>query len=583
LRFARPPIARDAPAPRKRGGVPMFAGRACADAGVPMNDERISFEPASASLAEGHYSRAVSLWSEGREAEAAEALDAALREKPDFAEALSMGAYILNRRGKIETALRFYKRALGFKPDLASSWSNMGKLLFGLDRFGEALAAFEAARELTPRDPDVHNSLAGALRWMGRLEDAQIAAREALRLRPSFAEAALNLGTALLKLGRVEESLAAYRRAGLARPGYADALCGAGLALRALDRLDEARSAFEEAERLGSREAISGKGCLDLTMGDFARGWEGYEARWIAGKSLAEALGTRFPPWAGPRSDARRVLVLNDHGLGDTIQFARYLDMMVLVGVAVTFVCPIKMHRLLGARPGVRRVETPPADETFDAQIPISSLPRAFATRLDSVPTPIPYLAAEPELAKTWAARIGCSGFKVGVVWQGNPNPEADMARSMPLASFAPLAAVPEARLISLQRGFGVEQLQRLPPGLRVETLGDDFDVGADAFVDAAAAMAGLDLVVTCDTSIAHLAGALGRPVWVALKKDAEWRWLRERDDSPWYPTMRLFRQPTAGDWGAVFAAMSEALAPLAGRGHAPNAAAPSEKAKRSA
>jgi tetratricopeptide (TPR) repeat protein len=547
-----------------------------------MNDQRISFEPATPGLAEGHYSRAVSLWGEGREAESAEALDAALRAKPEFAEALSMGAYILNRRGKAETALRFYQRALGFKPDLAMAWSNMGKLLFDLDRIGEALAAFEAARALLPLDADIHNSLAGALRWVGRLEESEAAAREALRLRPAFAEAALNWGTALLKLGRVEESLAAYRRASLARPGYADALCGAGLALRALDRLDEARVAFDEAERLGSREAISGKGCLDLTMGDFAKGWEGYEARWIAGKSLAEALGTRFPTWAGPGSDARRVLVLNDHGLGDTIQFARYLDMMVRAGVAVTFVCPARMHRLLGARPGIRLVETPPAGETFDAQVPVSSLPRAFATRLDSVPAPIPYLSAEPGLAKTWAARIGRSGYKVGVVWQGNPNPEADMARSMPLAAFAPLAAIPRVRLISLQRGFGVEQLEALPPPMRVETLGEDFDAGPDAFVDAAAAMAGLDLVVTCDTSIAHLAGALGRPVWVALKKDAEWRWLRNRDDSPWYPSMRLFRQPAAGDWSTVFAGIAAALAPLARRGRAPGAAAPPEKAKRS-
>jgi tetratricopeptide (TPR) repeat protein len=531
-----------------------------------MNSQGILDDATASNRAGRLYSRAVALWSAGREQEAADALDAALREKDDFAEALSMGAYILSRRGKTETALRFYRRAVGCKPDLASAWSNMGKLLFQLDRFEEALAAFEAAQSMAPDDADVCNSRAGALRALGRLEQSAGAAGEALRRRPDFPEAALNLGTALLKLGRTEESLAAYRRASRARPNYADALCGAALALRALNRLDEARAAFEQAERLGSREAVSGKGCLDLSMGDFERGWDGYEARWIAGKSLAEALGTRFPTWSGPGRSGRSVLVLNDHGLGDTIQFSRYLPMMARAGVAATFVCPAKLHRLLDSRLGVRLVEKPPEGEAFDAQIPLSSLPRAFSTRLNNVPAPIGYLSAEPELQRRWAARIGESGFKIGVVWQGNPNPEADFARSIPLPLFASLGAAPNVRLISLQKGHGVEQLERLPPGMRVETLGEDFDAGTHAFVDAAAAIGLLDLVVTCDTSIAHLAGALGRPVWVALKKDAEWRWLRDRTDSPWYPTMRLFRQPEIGDWVAIFAEMADACTRLVRR-----------------
>ena len=529
-----------------------------------MNSLNTLDEAASRGAADRLYRRAVELWAAGREQEAADALDAALRERNDFGEALAMGAYILNRRGKREAALRFYQRAVSCRPQLTSAWSNMGKLLFQFDLFEEALAAFETAQALVRDDADLCNCRAGALRKLGRLEASANAAREALRLRPDFAEAALNLGTALLKLGRTEDALAAYRRAGLARPRYADALCGAALALRALDRLGEARAAFEEAERLGSLEAVSGKGCLDLTMGDFERGWEGYEARWIAGKTLAEALGTRFPGWRGPGADDRTVLVLNDHGLGDTLQFFRYLPMMVSAGVAPTFVCPGKLHRLLGPRRGVRFVETPPEREAFDAQIPISSLPRAFSTRLHDIPAAVPYLGADPGLRRKWAARIGEAGFKIGIVWQGNPNPEADMARSIPLADFAPLASIANVRLISLQKGHGVEQLERLPSRLRVETLGEGFDAGPDAFIDAAAAIAHLDLVVTCDTSVAHLAGALGCPVWVALKKDAEWRWLRNREDSPWYPTMRLFRQPTIGDWTSVFSRIAEACAPLA-------------------
>ena len=270
-----------------------------------------------------------------------------------------------------------------------------------------------------------------------------------------------------------------------------------------------------------------------MTLGDFERGLEGYEARWLKGKSLGDALGRRFETWRGPARRGERVLVLNDHGHGDTIQFFRYLPLMAAAGIETTFVCPPRLHRLLSSRANVRFVDLPPTEEPFDAQVAISSLPHAFGTRLEAIPAAVPYLAPEPALREMWIKRIGAGGFKVGVVWQGNPHPEADRARSVPLAALAPIAEVPGVRLISLQKGFGEEQLSTLPSSMRVETLGADFDAGADAFVDTAAAMTCLDLVVTCDTSIAHLAGALALPVWVALKIDAEWRWLTERAIRP--------------------------------------------------
>jgi hypothetical protein len=342
----------------------------------------------------------------------------------------------------------------------------------------------------------------------------------------------------------------------------AKALLGQGLALRSLGRFSEAATACDTAAALGSREAIAGKACLLLTLGDFEKGLKGYEARWLKGKSLAEALGTRFATWKGPGGEAKRVLVLNDHGLGDTIQFFRYLPLMAGAGVEATFACPPRLRRLLASKASVRFVDRPPEGEFFDAQIAISSLPYAFGTRLDTIPA-APYLAAEPALRDTWAKRIGAEGFRIGVVWQGNPDPEADRARSMPLAAFTPLTRIAGVRMISLQKGAGEEQFASLPRSMRVETLGVDFDAGADAFVDTAAAMTCLDLVVSCDTSAAHLAGALAVPVWVALKSDAEWRWLSERADSPWYPTMRLFRQLHRGVWSDVFEAMADELAQL--------------------
>jgi len=518
---------------------------------------------------ESLYARGVALWNGGRRQEAIAALDAALRRNPDFPEALCMGGYILADSGKREAAHEFYRRALGLKVDLPIAWSNVSKLLFEDGRYAEALDSIDAALGLTPKDADLWNSRSGALRKLGRLEESIAATREALRLKPRFAEAALNLGAALLKLDQCDEALAAFEAAGDARPGYGAALNGQALALTGLGRIAEARAAFEAAEALGNREAISGRGCLDLMLGDFERGWEGYEARWVDGKSLADALGARFPTWKGPGRAGEHVLVMSDHGFGDIIQFCRYLPLMAAAGAIPTFLCPPRLQRLLSSLTGIRLIGQRPPDERFDAQIAVSSLPRAFATRVDSVPTSVPYLAAEPERMAKWAARIGHDGFKIGVVWQGNPNPEADMARSVPLAAFAPLAAIPGVRLISLQVGYGVEQLANLSAGFPVESLGDDFDSGSDGFVDTAAAMAALDLVVTCDTSVAHLAGALARPTWVALKQDAEWRWLRDRDDSPWYPAMRLFRQTQRGVWDDVFAAMAAELGRLVPSGGA--------------
>ncbi|WP_158816239.1 DUF6165 family protein [Methylocapsa sp. S129] len=513
--------------------------------------------------AEIFYNCGTALWNRGRAPEAIEMLDAALRARPDYPEALCLGGFILGEAGQFEAALRFYGQALSFKPDYLVALSNLGKLLFNLRRFDEALAAFDKATAIAPTNADGWNNRAGALRELGRLEESLLACRKAMELRPDFAEATLNCGTALMKLGRHEEALPFYQKAKALKQDFAVAMCGEGLILKALGRFDEALAAFDEAVRLGDVDSISNRGCLLLMLGDFEQGWEGYESRWLAGKSLKDALGVKFPDWSGKVVAGERLLVMNDHGLGDTIQFSRYVVLAARAGAEVTFLCPKKLHRLFAAYDGVRLVDEIQASETFDAQIAVSSMPRAFGTRLESVPAPVPYLKPEEALLAKWATRIGAHGFKIGISWQGNPNPEADIGRSVPLAAFASLAALPNVRLISIQKGVGSEQLVNLPPGMAVETLGADFDAGPDAFVDTAAVIAHVDLVVTCDTSIAHLAGALGAPVWVALKHVAEWRWLRERADSPWYPSMRLFRQSERGDWSGLFARITAALDPL--------------------
>jgi Flp pilus assembly protein TadD len=512
------------------------------------------------------YNCGAALWNRGRAPEAIEMLDAALRARPDYPEALCLGGFILGAAGQCDEALRFYDQALSLKPNFLVALSNSGKLLFGLRRFDEALVAFDKAIAIAPADADGWNNRAGALRELGRLEESLLACQRAISLRPDFAEATLNCATALMKLDRHEEALPLYRRAKTLKRDFAAAMCGEGLTLRALGDFEAAMAAFNEAAEKGNVDAVGNRGCLFLLLGEFDRGWEGYESRWLGGKSLKEALGVKFPLWSGEVVEGQRLLVMNDHGLGDTIQFSRYVMLAAQAGGNVTFLCPRKLHRLFKGFGGVHLVDEIRAEERFDAQIAISSLPRAFGTRLENIPAPVPYLQPEEAVRAKWAARIGTQGFKIGISWQGNPNPEADLGRSVPLVAFAGLAGLPDVRLISLQKGAGTEQLDHLPTGMIVETLGEDFDVGPDAFVDTAAAMAQLDLIVTCDTSIAHLAGALGAPVWVALKQVAEWRWLRDRSDSPWYPTMRLFRQRARGDWDELFGRIAVALEPLVRR-----------------
>ena len=237
---------------------------------------------------------------------------------------------------------------------------------------------------------------------------------------------------------------------------------------------------------------------------------------------------------------------------------ARYFPMLADLGADATVECRPNMHVLLKQVPGVRLVTKIDPAEHFDYQVHLFSLPRAFKTRSESVPAQVPYVFPDPALTAKWADRLGAKGFKIGIAWQGNPDPKIDIARAAPLASFAPLAALPDCRLISLQKGYGVEQIAASGPP--VETLGDDFDAGPHAFLDTVAVMANLDLIVTVDTSIAHLAGAMARPVFVALKHMPEWRWMLGRDDSPWYPTLRQFRQPKPGDWTDPVHRVADAL-----------------------
>jgi uncharacterized protein DUF6165 len=260
----------------------------------------------------------------------------------------------------------------------------------------------------------------------------------------------------------------------------------------------------------------------------------------------------------------KRIIVYEEQGLGDVIQFSRYLTLLSSLGADVTFLVRPSMHRLLRAlSPEIHLIDRPTPQERFDFQSALLSLPSSVGTTLDTIPSNIPYLFQEEGRAARWRRHIGDHGFKIGICWQGNTSAKVDVGRSCALKSFQPIANIPGVRLISLQKTDGLDELTCLPSGMTVETLGAEFDSGPDAFVDTAAIMSSLDLIITIDTSIAHLAGALGRPVWVVLKHVPDWRWLLDRADSPWYPSMKLYRQTIRGEWGSAFARVAADVADL--------------------
>jgi tetratricopeptide (TPR) repeat protein len=495
----------------------------------------------------------------GRLAQGLATIDRALALKPDFLDALNSRGNALQALGRPEDALAAYAKALALNPRAFEARVNAAAALRALGRHDEALQACDHALALKPQSAEAHYSRGLALAAQGRLAEAVPAYQRATALRSGHVDALYALGDALRRLGRLDAAVAACDRALATAPGHAGAHNSRGDALQALGRLDEARAAFDRALAAAPSyaDAVFNRGLIALADGDFAAGWPAYEYRWRVSTPVRRALDPPQPLWRGEPLEGRSLLVYEEQGLGDVIQFCRYVPLLEKRGARVTlYVRPRMVALLRGRLGGARVIAHDPQDESFDWQCPIASLPLAFATELASIPADVPYLAAEPQRVEAWRERIGADGFRVGVAWAGSELGRT-LGKCFPPEMLTRLARIPGVRLISLQRDAG-------PPPAGVETLGPEFDAGPDAFLDTAAAMAHLDLVVSVDTSIAHLAGALGRPVWVALPQAADWRWLRERADSPWYPTLRLFRHG-AGGWDGVFAAIERALRAAAG------------------
>ncbi len=481
----------------------------------------------SPDFAAAHYNLGVALAEERRPDEAVEHFRQALRLDPRYALAHYALGNVLASQGQREEAVACYRKALESKPDYGEAYNNLGLALIDAGRAGEAAVMLRQGVRLRPQAAEAHNNLGLALAALGRFAEAETCYHEALRLHPRYAEAHNNLASALQAAGRHEEALASYEVALWFQPQSASVHWNRSLAW--------------------------------LQLGDYERGWAEYEWRWKRERSVPRRLPQ--PAWDGSPPEGRTLLVYMEQGLGDQIQFLRYVPLVQQQGGRVVVECPASLVPLFATCPGIDQLvaEKSPLPP-FDVHAALLSLPHLLGTRLDTVPAKVPYLSADAGRVASWRRVLeGIPGFRVGIAWQGNPRHPWDRHRSVPLDRFAPLAQVPGVRLISLQKGAGTEQLRGVGEGMPVVTLPDDRDADG-AFLDTAAVVAQLDLVVTADTALAHLAGALGVPVWVAVSALSDWRWLLDREETPWYPTMRLFRQTALGDWAPVFARMAAEL-----------------------
>lgn len=462
--------------------------------------------------------------------------------------------------GRLDAAEQLYREVLESDPGNVEATSALGVIAVLRGRLDEAIALLEEAARRQPTLAIRHAILAEAYRRQGLLAEAYASANRALELDPRLVEAHQNLGWIALSTGHVDAAIERFAAVLRLQPGPA-AHNYLGMLYQGNGRWADSEAHLREALRLapGFASAHYNLGVTLLATGRFEAGWDECEWRWRASDSPPTPLAE--PAWDGSPLAGRTLLVRAEQGLGDIVQFMRYVPIVEQQAAQVLVECRPELVPLLHQSGYSRVFARGAAMPRFDVHAMLMSLPRLLGTRLDNIPAKVPYLTADPGAVERWRTRLApLAGLRVGIHWQGNRQYLFDALRSIRLAEFAPLAAVEGVQLVSLQQGRGTEQLADARSRFAVHELGPDVD-SSGAFLDTVAIVKNLDLVITSDTSLAHVAGALGAPVWLAVSTAPDWRWLLDRADCPWYPTMRLFRQSQPRQWSDVFAAMARELA----------------------
>ena len=492
------------------------------------------------------FNQAVQHHQAGRLTEAVAWYRQAIGFKPDFANAFYNQGVALQTLGRVEEAVGCYTKAVHFNPALVDAHYNLGLAALGQQRLDQTVAHFRRAIALKPDHADAHYNLGITFRAQGSLEDAIACYRRAIAVRPGFPNAHYNLGILLLETGHPNEAAASYQRAIDLKPDYNEAHYNLGVVAHQQGRPAEAIGHYRKAITLRPDypEAHAGLGTALLLLGEMAEGWDEFEWRWQTSQVAGQRHTYTEPQWRGEPAAGKTLLIHAEQGFGDTIQFCRYAALAASRGLRVIMEVQAPLVRLLADLPGVDLlVAQGEALPQFDLQCLMMSLPLALGTTLQTIPSAPAYLHADAAQAELWRTRLAAMpqrGPRIGLVWAGSRTKIADHERSLPPALLTPLLDLPGLHFFSLQKA-----------GPNPLVITDVMEEMHD-FADTAALIANLDLVISVDTAAAHLTAALGKPVWLLNRLNTDWRWLTNRSDSPWYPTLRLFRQTSPGDWGPV-------------------------------
>ncbi|MGA2997063.1 tetratricopeptide repeat protein [Bradyrhizobium sp.] len=503
--------------------------------------------------------QAVSAFQQGHFDKAERLCAAILEYRGDDFDALHLSGFIQLQRGRNIEAIGFLTKAVKVNGTSIDALSNLGLALQNVGRFEEAIAHYRNALALVPSHPEILYNLGNAFLALDRITEALASYDEALAVNPSHVGARVNRGNTLLRFNRPADALASYDSALALMPDHPQILTNRGHALRRLDRPQEALISLEAAlaKSRDFPEAHFEAALAHLTLGDFKAGWNAYEWRWKTGAFADKRRAFRQPLWLGNAPLAGKTILLHaEQGFGDTIQFIRYAPLLKNSGARVLCEVQPELMSLLAPFDGIDLVAKGAALPPFDLHCPLLSLPLAFGTEPETIPAEVPYLSAPAERVAYWRDRLPPGCLRAGFVWSGSRAHKNDANRSIALSRFGQLFANLPFSCFSLQREMrdaDREVLQRLP-GL--------VDLGPQLsdFAETAAVISLLDIVVSVDTAVAHLAGALGKPVVILLPHAADFRWMRDRDDTPWYRSAKLVRQPAFGDWDGAIGRLADEL-----------------------
>ena len=489
----------------------------------------------------------------GKIVEASESFKKVVKLNPNLPDGFNNLAMAQQALGKLDEALDLSEKALLLKNDSHIFHTNNGIILQEQGKFNESLDAFKKALSFNSKYFEAYYSMANTFLFQDKKDEAIKYFKKTVLLNPNYAQAYFNMAVVFKEQGKFDESFEACNKAIFLQPDHAEAYNNLSVVLKEQGKLDEAIEASNKAISLqpDQAEAYYNLSFFFNLKGDIQKGLKLYEWR-LKKKKFSARIPRDHLIWDGNTSiSEKNFFVYREQGLGDTIQFCRYLPMLKQKGSKVIFKVQKKMHALLRTLDeDIILVDSDPDVNNIDFETPLMSLPYLFNTTLNTIPFKNSYLSAEHNKVISWSKLLTKATFKIGICWQGSKS-RVDVGRSFSLALFEDISKLPNIELISLHKGEGEKQIKNINFNLTV--LGEDFDSGADAFIDTAAVITNCDLIITSDTAIAHLAGALGCCTWVILKKVPDWRWMLERSDSPWYPNMKLYRQKEYDNWEDVF------------------------------